>query len=119
VPALIALAKAISVSEHRERLMRSMAQYQLALDNWTMASSILAVAHLWMAVEALTKVRARAELKSRGLANEADLAKSLGVDIKQLDSTIRRQFIFDDDGDCYSKTLAASDGFEHGFAPHD
>jgi len=106
-------------SPHRDRLLRAMAQYQITLEHWRLGSTILAVSHLWMAVEALTKVRIRVEIARRDLATELELAEVLGVDIKKLDSTIRRQYIFQGDDDCYSKALSASDGFEHGFSPND
>lgn len=110
-----ALAAAVQASPDRERLMRAMAQYHLALENWSMESSILAVAHLWMAVEALTKARIRAELQKRGLKDENALADALRVEKRNLDSTIRREMIFQGDAECYSDALDASNGFEHGF----
>ena len=72
-----------------------------------------------MAVEALTKVRVRVEMERRKHKEPAELAKELGVEIKKLDSTIRRDFIFRGDSDCYSMALDASDGFEHGFSAVD
>jgi hypothetical protein len=114
--ATTALAQAIDSSEHHERLLRAIGQYHLALEEWRLAYSIRSVAHLWMAVEALTKVRLRTELKTRNLNRAQDLADQLGVPLKELDGTIRRQFIFHGDGDCYSNAKDASDGLEHGYA---
>lgn len=119
VQATLSFMESISKSSHRERLMRAMAQYQISLANWTLGGSILAVAHLWMAVEALTKVRVRVEMARRNLKEQAELANELGVEINKLDSTIRRNFIFRGDSDCYSNALKASDGFEHGFSAVD
>ena len=119
LPATNVLMEHVGKSEHRDRLLRAMGQYQLALEHWVLGSSILAVAHLWMAVEALTKARIRVELARRKLVQEVELATDLGVEIKKLDATIRRQFIFQGDDDCYAKAVAASDGFEHGFSPTD
>jgi hypothetical protein len=119
VQATFSFLEFISKSTHRDRLMRAMAQYQLSLENWTLGGSILAVSHLWMAVEALTKVRVRVEMERRKLKEQAELAEELGVEIKKLDSTIRRDFIFRGDSDCYSMALKASDGFEHGFSAVD
>lgn len=115
VPSTSALAAAVASCPYHDRLVRAMAQYQLALENWSMESSILAVAHLWMAVEALTKARIRLEIAKRKLADESALAAAMGIEKKALDSTIRRQVIFQGDNQCYEDTLDASDGFEHGF----
>lgn len=119
VQATLALMEFVSESPHRDRLLRAMGQYQISLENWTLGGSILAVSHLWMAVEALTKVRVRVEMELRKLREPAELAEKLGVEIKKLDSTIRRDFIFRGDSNCYSKALEASDGFEHGFSAVD
>lgn len=110
-----ALVDAISRSPEMERLRRAANQYQLALDTWMLGRETLSLAHLWMALEALTKSRVRFECAKRGLHSEVDLANALDVEKTQLDSTIRRDLILMGDQECYDKSKKASDGFEHGF----
>ncbi|MEJ2147802.1 MAG: hypothetical protein P8020_22020 [Acidobacteriota bacterium] len=97
-----------------ERLYRAITQYSLALLNWDGGKGILATAHLYMGVEALTPVVRRRLCRERGAENE-QLATALGVTIQELDPTIRKELIFQGDNDCYQDAKAASDGFEHGF----
>ncbi len=106
--ATVALLEAIQRSVHRERVLRAVNQYRLSLQSWRFGYESIAVAHLWMAAEALTKAVLRAEIQRRGLTSEADLASALGVDIKVLDSTIRRQIIFAGDTECYENGKGAS-----------
>jgi hypothetical protein len=113
--ATVALMSAIDKHPDSERLARGANQYREALLSWRLGRESLCLAHLWMAVEAITKVRLRAECIKQGLSDEADLAKKLGVDKKQLDGIIRKDLILRGDKDCYDKARQASDGFEHGF----
>ena len=104
-------------ARHRdsERLRRAANQYRLALDSWKLGRESIALAHLWMALEAITKARIRTELHRRNLATEKELAESLGVPLEHLDPTVRRRLILEGDAECYKKAKEASDGFEHGF----
>ena len=72
-----------------------------------------------MAVEALTKAQIRVECIARELTKPEELAKSLGIEIKDLDRTIRRDFLLQGDDECYRNAKKASDGFEHGFLGFD
>ena len=112
------LLETLAVHGEAERIRRSINQYRIALESWRLGRETPCIAHLWMAVEALTKARLALELKARGLATKEELAASLAVDIKQLDATVRRQFILMGDVDCYKNSVRASDGFEHGFLPY-
>jgi hypothetical protein len=49
------------------------------------------------------------------VAEQKDLAKELGVELKQLDGVIRRDLLLKGDDEVYRKAKQASDGFEHGF----
>lgn len=115
IQASVALLDAISKSPDAERLHRAANQYQLALDSWILGSETLSLAHLWMAVEALTKAVIRFECEVRGINSENELASALNIELPKLDSTIRRDFILGGDEECYRKAKNASDGFEHGF----
>lgn len=110
-----------AISRHRdsERIRRAINQYRIALDSWILGRETMSLAHLWMAVEALTKAAIREELTRRKLNKEVELAAALNVQIEELDATIRRDVILDKDIECYKKAKKASDGFEHGFLGFD
>lgn len=114
--------KFISSLKHQpdsERILRAANQYRLSLESWRLGRETISMAHLWMALEALTKAKIRAELNSRGLETEAQLAECLGVDIQKLDPTVRKELILRGDSECYKKAKEASDGFEHGYLGYD
>lgn len=119
VQATVALIEAVSAHLDGERLRRAANQYRLALDSWRLGRESLSLAHLWMALEALTKAKIRAECAVRGLTEERELAESLGVALKNLDATVRRDLLLKGDEECYRKAKQASDGFEHGFLGFD
>lgn len=102
-----------------ERLRRGANQYRLALDSWHLGRETLALAHLWMALEAITKAKVRLECTARGLSSEQELADNLGIPIQKLDSVIRKDFILGGDAETYKKAKEASDGFEHGYLGYD
>lgn len=106
-----------AMESHSEssRLYRAANQYRLALAYWHYGRESLSVAHLWMAVEALTKAKVRAECRRRGLATQAELARDLNVELGSLDPTVRERLILNEDHECYSLAKKASDSFEHGF----
>lgn len=114
IEATIAFFDVLKKHSESERLLRAISQYHLTLNSWKLGHSIIALAHLWMAMEALTEVKLRSELATRGLKNDQALADDLGVEIKLLRPTIRKKLILNDD-ECYRKAKQASDGFEHGF----
>lgn len=113
--ATIALWAAVHGSPRRERLARAINQYTLALSNWRLGFETLTLAHLWMALEALTPVAIEKEMKRRGLSTKADLASKMGLTLSNLDVTARRDWLLAGEADCYKEAKAASDGFEHGF----
>ena len=115
----VALLDAINRHPEAERLHRAVNQYRLALDGWKLGREALSLAHLWMALEALTKAKIRTECTARRYDSESELASALGVELNLLDSTIRRDFILCGDTECYRKAKQASDGFEHGFLGYD
>jgi hypothetical protein len=119
VKATVALLDAINRHPEAERLRRAANQYRLSLDSWKLGRETLSLAHLWMALEALTKAKIRSECANRALGSERELANSLGVKLNQLDSTIRRDLILNRDEECYEKSKQASNGFEHGFLGYD
>lgn len=98
-----------------ERLMRGLGQYVLALAHWRVGKEILAVAHLWMAIEAITEVRIRTECLRQGLSEVELVEKQQCKSADELKKVIRRDFLFQGDIECYKDASRASNGFEHGF----
>lgn len=115
VASTIAILQAIQASTRRERLIRAINQYALALATWRLGHETLTVAHLWMALEALTPVAIERECVKRGVAGKSDLAAELGLSSQQLDAMARREWLLKGDADCYKEAKDASDGFEHGY----
>jgi hypothetical protein len=114
----VKIIEAVERCTDRERIIRAINQYRLALSTWRFGRESLSLAHLWMAVEALTKATIRFELIARGLQNESELHKALNTE-KKLDPAVRELIILQGDNECYKKALDASDGFEHGFLGYD
>ena len=112
--AVIALLHAIDKHPGRERIERTMTQYQLALLHWTHGQETLALAHLFMGMEVLTKVFLRRECDKRSMTEEG-LAEAFEIEKKQLDPYIRKTLLFKGNHACYKQAKQASDGFEHGF----
>lgn len=81
----------------------------------------LAIAHLYMGVEAITRAVIRHECSKRG-AEEEELGIALGLDPSDaksgnaLEAATRRRLIFKDDDATYKDGRRMSDGLEHGFA---
>lgn len=119
LPATLAFLNSLKAHKDADRLLRATSQYNLALENWKFGHATMSLAHLWMAVEALTRVKIRAESAARGLSEPEELAASLGIGLRDLDATIRRQFILQGDTECYTQAKEASDGFEHGYLGFD
>lgn len=124
----IALIKAIESNSEKERILRAISQYSLALRHWRWGHEILATAHLYIGIEALTMSIIRLRLAESNISEE-QLARDLEIDIDKLppnntlpqalESAIRKKILFQGDDQCYKDAKAASDGFEHGFMPFD
>ena len=104
----------VSKCGEHERLLRACEQYRQALTHWGNGQELLALAHLYMGVEALTKSLLR-RLCKQHQTDEDGLASLFSVEKSELDATIRREVIFQGDLDCHREAKKASDGFEHGF----
>ena len=115
IEATVVLINALDIHPDRERLIRAVNQYHLALNYWRLGRDSLCVAHLWMSIEALTMAKIRAECKVRNLKSPEELANDIGIEKKNLDPYIRKELLLKGDNECYSKAKKASDGFEHGF----
>jgi hypothetical protein len=119
--ALWPLIDAIANSPHRDRINRAIGQYAVALSHWRPGHEIFALAHLYMGMEALTKVAVRQLVESEGCNTEQQLIERLeGVDDgHQLEVHARRSILFGGELDLYRDARKASDDFEHGMANFD
>jgi hypothetical protein len=71
--------KKLDESDEKVRINRALQQYELALRYWYFGGEWLALSHLYMAVEALTKAAIRRECASRGI-DEPTLARQNSID---------------------------------------
>jgi len=117
VPATIAVIDAFSGHRNFSRLHRAAEQYRVALGHWRPGHEVMALAHLYMAMEALTVVARRREADQRSTASNDELAEAFGVDKAELDGHIRRTILFQRDAETCAAAKEASDAFEHGFLP--
>ena len=127
VNSITVLMQAIEVHSEKDRITRAIAQYRLALSHWKWGHETLATAHLFMAVEALTKAIVRS--KFQGCMSEDEVAAKVGIDPQKLhprqrlsteiEAVVRRTVLFKSDNDCHRSAKAASDGLEHGYMPFD
>jgi hypothetical protein len=111
-----------SATRDSARISRSFRHYELALRNWYIGGEWLALNHLWIAAENLTKAVVRKTVAERGVTEE-DLARSFGLVTDDparprwkdlLGAAVRRHIIFAGDNDTYQAAKSASDGLEHG-----
>lgn len=119
VAATLALGAAIQRHERKDRLRRALAHYRETLRYWHPGKETFAVSHLWMAVEALTKVALELALSQGRHETMDDLCHVWGVDKKCLDAETRTRLIFHGDEDLMKNARDASDGWEHSFMPLD
>jgi hypothetical protein len=126
---IMPLLRALMRHPEAGRLHRAISQYNGMLLNWAVGRNIVANAHVWMAVEALTKAfwnetKRTKSIDDRGVAVEMD------VDIEKYDgftldrernteitSAVRRKMIFRGDDRCHRSVRKASDAYEHSFEP--
>jgi hypothetical protein len=126
--AISELIEKLCIQKDLKRIIQAISQYNLALEHWRFGRELLTTAHLYIAMETLTKVVLRKALEAN-CQTEEDFAKTLGIDPKKLgkcerlstvlDAAVRREILFRKDIECYKKAKKASDGFEHGFVPFD
>jgi hypothetical protein len=121
VDSFFAFGHAAYASPEARRLFRALAQYQVALRYWNTGSQLLALAHLYITCEVLTKAVLRVHQTRLGITEE-EQAQLLGVDItdkqwrRMAEVFARREYIFKGDKAIYDAARKASDAFEHGSA---
>jgi hypothetical protein len=121
VDSLVTFGRAAYASPEARRLFRALAQYQVALRYWNTGSQVLALAHLYITCEVITKAVLRINQTRLGIT-EVEQAQLLGVDITDkkwramAEAFARRDYIFKGDKAMYEAARKASDAFEHGSA---
>jgi hypothetical protein len=127
IPCVKAVLASVENHAEKDRLVRAITQYGLSLEHWRLGHEILATAHLYMGVEALTKAVLRSRFGVNQLTDQV-IATQLGIDPNRVDprrlsgeieAAVRSRIIFQADTDSYRNAKAASDGLEHGFLPFD
>ncbi len=93
---------------------RATVNYAEALQCWEPGRELWAVQNLFMAAEVLTRLITRSQRRATGL-NRKELAQSWGIEVRQLESSIRNAVIFGDPL-LARRMRDISDGLEHGFA---
>jgi hypothetical protein len=68
----------VALATDRPRVSRALRQYELALREWYVGGEWLALNHLWIAIENLTKALIRKTVAARGISEE-DLAHEYGL----------------------------------------
>ena len=110
---------AVLTAPESARLARAVSQYAVALSHWTVPARPLALAHLYIALEALAPAVERAERGRLGLPDDRAHAQHRGVDVLRsnwkdvLLGWVRRDVICQGDKATYDAARQASDGFEH------
>jgi hypothetical protein len=120
--AAAAVIEAMAHHPERDRIIRGMSQYALALSYWESGNELLALSHLFMGVEAL-KTAAWRQLLTRRECSRDELAAEWGhrpdgrIDIHTyLDREARIRLVFRNDQIHHQIAKEVSDSFEHGFA---
>jgi hypothetical protein len=115
--------------EKRDRFIRSIIQYHHAIQNWAPGSEIAALSHIWVGVEAITKLIRDKRMAELGLTVH-EFREHYGTVLSQeqgrtitlrglndLDGELRKRYIFQGDEATYNFAHDASDAYEHSFSP--
>jgi hypothetical protein len=115
--------------DKRDRFIRSIIQYHHAIQYWAPGSEIASLSHIWVGVEALTKLIRDKRMDELGLTAQ-QLREHYGRVLSQeqgrtitlkglndLDGELRKRYIFQGDEATYNFARDASDAYEHSFSP--
>lgn len=130
IPDLAAiLVRAYAEHPQQDRFHRAVVQYHHALQEWEPGSEITALAHVWIGMEALTKIARNHLMDDLGLSLDelvARYSERLSTErgqpvelrnLNELDAEIRRRHLFQGNDRTYKLAKQASDGYEHSFNP--
>lgn len=115
VDATGALVNAVARHEQAGRIGRAISQYALALGHWKPGHESLALAHLFMGMEALTPIAVSRVLSATGLDREGLAAQYELDDAGKLNAHVRRSVLFQGDDEAATNAQKARNGFQHGF----
>ncbi|MEM7272655.1 MAG: hypothetical protein AAF547_06205 [Actinomycetota bacterium] len=108
-------AEAVFSAASPKRLGAALAQYHQALDSYHLGGETLAVAHLFMAAEALCEPILAEHIERTG-RSETQLMEDHGCGHRgDLLAWTRRELVFGGESSVHKKAKHASDGFEHGY----
>lgn len=117
--ATLALMRAVSSHPDSELLQRAIVQYGLSLGHWRPGREVLAVAHLWIGMEALTPIiryQACRQLQIPKPEWKDAWRAVVEADESLKDSRIRKDILFQGDTQTYKDAAEAMNGYEHGYA---
>src|SRR3712207_4129436 len=66
----LAFIKAVGLSPEGDRVFRAIGQYHMALMHWRLGEESLAMAHLYMGMEALVKAAIRTRCREDGMTEQ-------------------------------------------------
>lgn len=124
-----ALIRSYAQHPEQDRFHRAIVQYHHAIQEWVPGSEIASLTHLWVGMEALTKIVRSRLMSDFGLTLDelrmrysAILSAESGRTVElrgnnDLDGEIRRRHLFQGDDRTYKLAKEASDGYEHSFNP--
>ena len=115
VSATLKLLEAVFNHPDSSRLHRAIAQYAYAISYWAPGLELIAVAHLFMSIDTLTKIVLDNQLEAHELSSNKELAARLGVEIRQRDAESRRRYILGGDVALANAINDTSNAFEHGY----
>lgn len=124
-----ALIRAYAEHPEQDRFHRAIVQYHHAVQDWVPGSEIASLAHIWIGMEALTKIVRSQLMNDLGLSLDELLTRYSDLlsaergetvilrNLNDLDGEIRRRHLFQGDDRTYKLAKQASDGYEHSFNP--
>jgi hypothetical protein len=133
--ATTAMIKNLTEHPDRDRIWRAIDHYALALADWRFGHELVALEHLVVGMETLTKVAIRHHARATGETEEG-LQKSLGIKSPETSaemcakcavrlrgqvqyefySAVRREKLFKSDAETFRRAKEVSDGIEHGYS---
>jgi hypothetical protein len=115
-----ALMTAVDQNPEKDRFLRAVEHYSLALEHWQPGREISILSHLWMCAETLTYVAAMRRCQDSGLpttkVGRKQLAAKLGFEnLNKFDAQIRLEDIFRNDETVYNAAKDGRHALVHGF----
>jgi hypothetical protein len=120
------LVEAFFTHNDQDRFHRAVVQYHHALQVWEPGNEIAALNHIWIGMEALTRL-VRTKLEAQHGLTSQELAKKYlpnvkpicdgTIDLNKLGGEIRLRHLFKGDAETHRWAKQASDSYEHSYDP--